>query len=551
YCGRVLHAYPGRGEFLGCGRPDFEVFQEIKYMHTADDTVLNTTMTLCRREEDENGFLWFPPWLNDLICPDFVSEWLSHSLPYHFVAGRVDANIETLAINVISKLLSSPSSPSNQIVANCTLLACVMVGAQFDKKDVARIDKSSALPRLAESLLAQFQKALWTCDGGNIGRDSTGVARRAWNLLKVICRILELTQNYYCIPSIHTMRNLDVCRKIYSRARLSEQNALQNALHFTFAAARVSRDPAWLWDTYSEFGWTGDSHSPEDFDWLVDYLDYIDYDYETAYDILLLLGVTKVRCSPAKQHQFIESLITCMNSDMPHKLRHAALCAAHSAREEIASIDTIDDTRLRDMVLTKFSPAILSAVRPQPGATSADDDPDRFFHHDRDLCYLELVFALARNPNWHPHLCGDSHIDRCISIIADCCFNSHAFYLAGIFLRIAPDHTSVTSLDSITERQWWDVMSNAWFGVYDIIDDIHCFELLPVLVEGTRKYMQIASERDLEWLIRNVDCVLQTLERRDSEQGEGEGVTIAVKELRTVASDMLEKLVDSKGVISP
>ncbi|KAG1726476.1 hypothetical protein EDB19DRAFT_1752325, partial [Suillus lakei] len=486
-------------------------------------------------------------------------EWLSHSLPYHFVTGRVDANIETRAINVISKLLSSPSSPSNQIVANCTLLACVMVGAQFDKKDVARIDKSSALPRLAESLLAQFQKALWTCDGGNIDRDSTGVARRAWNLLKVICRILELTQNYYCIPSIHTMRNLDVCRKIYSRARSSEQNhpwampdALRNALHFTFAAARVSRDPAQLWYTYSEFRWTGDSHSPEDFDWLVDYLDYIDCDdHETAYDILLLLGVMKVRCSPAKQHQFIEGLIACMNSDMPHKLRHAALRAAHSAQEEMASIDTIDDASLRDMVLTKFSPAILSAVRPQPGATSADDDPDCFFHHDRDLCYLELVFALARNPNWHPHLCGDSHIDRCISIIADCHFVLHAFYLAGILLRIAPDHTSVTSLNSITERQWWDVMRNAWFGVYHTTDDIHCFELLPVLVEGTKKYMQIASEWDLEGLIGSVSHVLQTLEGRDSEQGGGEGVAIAVKELRTVASDMLEKLIKSKEAISP
>ncbi|KAG1720250.1 hypothetical protein EDB19DRAFT_1778119 [Suillus lakei] len=530
YCGRVLQAYPDRGEFLGRGRRDYDVFlkMSLRGVDTSIRMVLATTMQLCLPEDDNRGFLGYKFLLEE--CPDSVLEWLSHSLPYHFVTGRVDAEVEEFAAAVISKLISSPSSPSTQIVANCTFLACVMVGVQVDKKDMVRIDKSSALPRFADALLAQFQVVLWTCDGGDFDKDSPGVARRAWKLLDVICPMLESAERYYS-SSFHTMQNLDVCRKIYSRARSSEQNhpwemldALQNALRFTLTAAKVSRDPVHLW--YDPFAWTRDSHSPEDFDWLVDYLDYIySDDHEAACDILLLLRVMEVRCSPAKQHQFIESLIACMN--------------------KMASIDTIDDTSLRDMVLTKFLPAILSAVRPQPGATSADDDPDRFFHRDRDLCYLELVFALARNPNWHPHLCGDSHIDRCISIIANC-LGSHAFYLAGILLRIAPDHTSVTSLDSITERQWWDVTSNAWFIAYHIIDDIHYFDILPVLVEGTKKYMQIASERDLEELIRNVDRVLQALEGRDSEQGEGEGVTIAVKELRTVASDMLQKLVDSK-----
>ncbi|KAG0695699.1 hypothetical protein DFH29DRAFT_256974 [Suillus ampliporus] len=108
---------------------------------------------------------------------------------------------------------------------------------------------SSALPQLAESLLVPFEKALWASDGGDLDRDGTGDGRRAWKLLGVICRILELAPRY--APSLQTMQNLDVCKKFYSRERPSEQDdssvslaTLRNLLHFMFAAAKVSRDPA-------------------------------------------------------------------------------------------------------------------------------------------------------------------------------------------------------------------------------------------------------------------------------------------------------------------
>jgi len=435
---------------------------------------------------------------------------------------------------------------------------------------------SSALPRLRKFLLAQFQEALWACNGGDLDKDSTGVARRAWNLLNIICRILELAGRDY-LPPFHTMRNLDVCRKIYSRARSSEHNdpsdllaALRNALHFMFTAVDVSRDPSMLW--YARWFLQGGSHSPEDFDWLVDYLDYIHSDdHEAAYDILLLLGGMGVHCSPVKQHLFVERLVACMDSPMPPHLRDAALRAAHSAREEMASIDAMDD-RLRDMVLTKLSPAILSVVCPHPG-TSANDDSDRLFDYNRDLCYLELVLVLTRNSDWHPPLSEDRHIDRCISMIPGYCNSEspteHAVYIAGIFLRITPEHQSVTLLDSVTEQQWWEVMRSAWIQLpYDILNT-RDFELLPVLVDGTKKYMQIASKSDLEKLIGRVDRFLEILEgdmqrKRQLQEmrlrmgpemrlemrlemqpemqslEQTEGIVIAVKELRTAASNMLE-----------
>ncbi|KAG1839617.1 hypothetical protein DFJ58DRAFT_811747 [Suillus subalutaceus] len=561
YYGCVLQAYPGRGEFVVRGRRDFDVFLQIwrESIRTANHTVLDTTVNLCL-PEDDSGISWVT-FLSE-ACPDYIPERLSHVLPYHFVTGRVNEVIENLGITVISKLLSSPSSPSIRIVANCTLLACTMVGAQVDRRDIVRIDKSSALPRLMESFLAQFQKALWACNGGELEKDSTEVSRRAWNLLDIICRILELAGHHF--SSFHTMRNLDVCKKIYSRARSSEQNnalvlltALRNVLHFMFAAANVSRNPDELW--YAHLMLQGDSHSPEDFDWLVDYLDYIHSDdHEAAYDIFLLLGSMGVCCSPAKQHLFIERLVACMDNNMPPHLRHAALRAAHSAREEMASTDAMDD-KLRDVVLTKLSPAILSVLCPHPGTTPANDDPDRFFDYDRDLCYLKLVFALAKNSDWHPHLSGDRHVDRCIGMIPEYCDSEsptqHAFYIAGIFLRITPEKKSVASLDSVTEQQWWDVMRGAWNDPPYDIHNTRDFEFILTLVDGTKKYMQTPSKSDLEKLIRSVDEILERLERRmqwkrqrqemgPETQGleQGEGIIIAVKELKTAASNKLESL---------
>ncbi|KAG2130550.1 hypothetical protein BD769DRAFT_1452937 [Suillus cothurnatus] len=138
-------------------------------------------------------------------------------------------------------------------------------------------------------------------------------------------------------------------------------------------------------------------------------------------------------------------------------------------------------------------------------------------------------------------------------------YTNHAFYIAGIFLRITPKLKSVTSLDSVTKEQWWDVMRSAW-NYYDIRNTCD-FECLLVHVDGTKKYMQIASRSDLERLIRSVDEFLEELQeemqrkRRWQEMGleiepeiqsldQIEGIAIAVKELRTAAGDVLGALVN-------
>jgi hypothetical protein len=535
YCNRILQGHPAYG-FIDEGSTDRFVLRRMLERTKVKDNVVIATTKLFVAKYKPPFVQWPSPKFG--ACPDPVLEWLSHTLPFHFVTGGVDEDVEKLAITVISKLLCSPSSPSPQIIANCILLACVMVGVQFDKKDIVRVDKSSVLHQLAELLWTQFRNAFWTLDESNLDSDSTG-CRRAWDLTDVICRMLQL--GLPDLPPSQEMWNLDVCGKIYSRARSSERYqsaALRKVQRFRFAVvADQSRwDPPWLWQ--HQISWKDNSHLPEDFDWLVDYLsDVCLNDHETASDILVLLSSMRVSCSPAKQPLYIEQLIACMGSSMPPHLRHAALCAAHSSREVLTSIDVVDDA---DIVLTKFSPAILTAVCPQPGATSTDGGPDCFFHPDRDLYYLELIFALARNSHWRPHL--HCQIDRAIRMIAACCESPepHAFYLGGIFLRMTSEQVSATSLSSITDQQWWDILRKAWWSAFLIMNNTHCIEFLPVLVGRTKKYLCIASKDDLEQLIRRIDRLIVGVEARELPE-QIDGVGVAVKELRGIANDMLAK----------
>jgi len=138
YHGCVLHAHPDHINFFGSKKQHKDVFSDVSFEDIANNAVVALACNIFRSP--------IPPY----TIPDTDSvpalEQLLHLLPYHFVtgfaAGRVAGCVEDIAIEVMIKLISSsPSSPSRQIIANCTLLACTMVGVQFDRKDIIRIDK--------------------------------------------------------------------------------------------------------------------------------------------------------------------------------------------------------------------------------------------------------------------------------------------------------------------------------------------------------------------------------------------------------------------------
>ncbi|KAG1850119.1 hypothetical protein F4604DRAFT_1907340 [Suillus subluteus] len=156
---------------------------------------------------------------------------------------------------------------------------------------------------------------------------------------------------------------------------------------------------------------------------LVDYLN-IYSDEESAYDILLLLDVMKTATRLTIYTMPLFVLFTVPEKKLPQSM----------------------PLTMRVYQIW-FSPAILTAVRPQPSATPTDDGPDRFFENHRDLCYLQLV---------PPFVWGSPY--RLLH-------QQRALYLTGIFLPIAPEQLSAMLLDSITEQQWWDMINACMFRV--------------------------------------------------------------------------------------
>jgi hypothetical protein len=102
------------------------------------------------------------------------------------------------------------------------------------------------------------------------------------------------------------------------------------------------------------------------------------------------------------------------------------------------------------------------------------------------------------------------------------------------------EEVSNTSLSSITEQQWWDMMRSAWYVAKYATSNTHHVEFLPVLVEGTKKYMHIASKPELTQLISDVDDHIRRVERRGSLEHR-ERAVVAMKELSGIANDMVAK----------
>ncbi|KAG2119275.1 hypothetical protein BD769DRAFT_1482029 [Suillus cothurnatus] len=120
----------------------------------------------------------------------------------------------------------------------------------------------------------------------------------------------------------------------------------------------------------------GRAPSCEEFDWLIDYLTdtlATATDDESEGDAVLALSAMGGLGSSAKRPAYIRSLVCCMDSAKPPRVRHAALRAVFEARNELASLasDSMPqgvDTHLLDAL----SRAILTAVRPYHNETIHD-----------------------------------------------------------------------------------------------------------------------------------------------------------------------------------
>jgi hypothetical protein len=283
---------------------------------------------------------------------------------------------------------------------------------------------------------------------------------------------------------------LDFMEALY--AKLRHRADVRTALRTMVVHGRgehLSRpdDEELIW--YGNLRWwhnEGLAPSCAEFDWLVDYVKF-QADDETKGDALLVLSAIPDLGSSAKQESYVTTLIHCMGHEHP-RVRYAALRVL-DAHVELAWLANNFAVPLSD----ELSRALLTAVDPNNGWTIRASGSNPSFHHDRDRCYLRLIFALAKDEGWCVRLVHDRHVMRCISLVDDVLENmwySHNFYLAGIFLRIVSSGGDSPSTTLGMDR-WRMLVKQAWSGLSSVVEDMHrCLEVLPALVKATKENFQ-------------------------------------------------------------
>ncbi|KAG0699176.1 hypothetical protein DFH29DRAFT_62225 [Suillus ampliporus] len=295
-------------------------------------------------------------------------------------------------------------------------------------------------------------------------------------------------------------------------------------------------DETLIWDGDLQW-WHSDGLMPdyEEFDWLVDYLEsYVPArptntaEDEIEGDALLALSAMHGLGSSAKRPSYIRVLVRCMGPTRPPRVRHAALRAISDARGELASI--INDSVSQGVdatLLDELSRALLTTVRPNHDQAIHHSGPDAFFHKARDGCYFRLIFALAKNDEWHQCLTRDGHLERCISLV-DQVLESRSCaltcYLIGIFMRIDP---SVKGFPfSPAPERWRTLISATWAFARSFMEPRDYAETLPALVTATRQNLRGSDDgvpsAEVVYLADRVHRVLVELQDRQATLANGQ-----------------------------
>ncbi|KAG0697496.1 hypothetical protein DFH29DRAFT_946075 [Suillus ampliporus] len=270
------------------------------------------------------------------------------------------------------------------------------------------------------------------------------------------------------------------------------------------------------------FTWNGDPRTAADFDWLVDYLVSCPQDHAAIGDALLALSAMKGLGTHDRASAYLQVLISAMKSYSPRRLRYAALRAVSESRMTLADISAVEDKKIRHLLLTELSPALLTAICPETTAHAAErcegDEPDVNFNYWRDDAYLRLIMALASNVEWCKRLVADRHIGYCISILNNLDEHSPApFHLAAIFGRVynsSPD-VAAAAFKAVTDEDFLSLAKSAWQTALDLklYDETECISAFPAVIRCTGQ--KDIPAIDLKDILRNVGLVMEKLKRRN------------------------------------
>jgi hypothetical protein len=286
-------------------------------------------------------------------------------------------------------------------------------------------------------------------------------------------------------------------------------------------------DVTLIWD--GVFDWNGDQRTPEDFDWLVDFLAHFRTsnarNFDAMADALLALSAMRRLGSPTRRDNYLSSIIFSMNADNPSRLRHAALRAIFDARFELVYIADNEKGEFRKRLLRGLPLALLTAtefVAPQPKELS-----DSLVDFGRDYLYLQLIFTLAGQSDWREKLDKAGHIDRCISLLDHVTndlknyspnslepIETHPYYLAGTLIRMNTAENYRSSDFMISELEWWKLLKGAWSAMWwnNLYREDEPLQALPDIAKYTLEALEMEPAKyDSSSLVRLVDRIYEAL----------------------------------------
>ncbi|KAG2153019.1 uncharacterized protein EDB93DRAFT_237165 [Suillus bovinus] len=271
----------------------------------------------------------------------------------------------------------------------------------------------------------------------------------------------------------------------------------------------------------------------EDFTWLLDFIVHHrdTKDHLALGDALQTMSkVGEVDWPEDLMQVYYSSICAAMSLDMPVQTRYPGMAALCAVRRKVAS--DLTPSLMANLSLALFSTAALCIDPPvddQPSGTLPLSEIARSW--GRDLCYIQIIFALQQARKWDEYLAKDGHLERCAGIAATLVNENRsghmrvlsrlkaghlALYLAAILAGEQHDtafSTDAAGISTPTDKtkMYWKLICQAWaYASSQRLDE--CVQrVVPILVQHTLRHMK-GGQHNMSRLMNQKGAVLKVLD---------------------------------------
>jgi len=323
-------------------------------------------------------------------------------------------------------------------------------------------------------------------------------------------------QQYQCLSSARAALHLSIVADVDLNYRADDGRALWNCI-------RV--------------GINHGKRRKEDFTWLLDFIVHHrnTKDHLAFGDALQAMSkVGEVEWPDNLMQIYYSSIWVAMSPDMPDRTRHSGMAALHAVRRKVAS-DDLALSMMANLSHALSSTAALCIDHPVDGEPShALPLSDIARSWRRDLCYIQIIFALQQSRNWDEYLANDGHLERCAGIAATLANENRsghtrvlsqlhaghlALYLAVILVGKQHDIAFSTNAAGIStpmdaDEVCWKLIRKAWGYASSQRLDEDVQRVVPILVQHTLRHMKGGQQnvsRSMEAAVSKVLAALRSL----------------------------------------